>query len=186
MSEILLSSVPKSIADSFVASQDLLEQMFKEALAGATKYGTRSARRKYLAIFLKGASLLSAVLIAYGVFPQQMAFVVVLIYGTDSLLSNGKQLVAWTQIEKAYSGVWRTLAWTHEIEQAKLKSIADEAEQLTKIAALNFKLVDDARNDFLLVQKAIDNSDMMTLQALSLDQDQLKSALTTLKSRIVP
>jgi hypothetical protein len=104
---------PQNLVTSFNESQRILGEAFIEAQTSANKYEKEMKIRKWIAYSLKGATVICTILITAGYIPHQLALIVVLLYGADTVLTNGKRLVSIVQASKAYTKAEKKVSRTH-------------------------------------------------------------------------
>lgn len=162
-----------AIKRAFDESQRILGEAFAQVANASTKHSKEVRNRKYLAYSLKFGSLICAILITAGYLPHQLAIAIAVVYGVDTVLSNNKRLVFITQTANAYKAIENKLIRTHQTAQSSLLSESDEIKLAKKITALNQRLTKTVYTELQAVEQAVDQSDLETLQALSLDEEKL-------------
>ena len=180
----LPDGTPENVSRAYNESVRILGESNTTANSSVEKYEKEVNLRKYLGYSLKFISLVSAILITAGYIPHQLAIAIAIIYAIDATLSNSKRLIAIAQATKAFSAIGIKVARTHQTEQNKIwMKEANEVDAIKKITDLNIKLTEEAHSGFTAVETAINQSDMETLQALSLDEDKLNFALQHIKAK---
>lgn len=174
----LPEGTPENVSIAYNESIRILGETNTTANSSSKKYNKEVNLRKYLGYFLKFISLTSAIFITAGYLPHQLAIVIAIIYVVDATLSNSKRLVSIAQATKAFSSIGLNVARTHQTEQTKIfVAESNKVEAIKKITDLNIKLTEEANKSFTTIEIAINQSDIETLQALSLDEEKLNLAL---------
>lgn len=175
--EEILNNAPENDKRAFDNAQRILGEAFLNAQRSSKEYSKELKRRKYLAYCLKFISALSAIMIiTWPSFSREFAITILVIYGVDQALSNNKRLISIAQAVKAYEGIVNKIVRTHQTSQGEIFRIENYQEIIQKLTDLNLQLTKEANLEFEIVEKAIDTSDIETLQALSLDEEKLKIA----------
>ncbi|TSJ47607.1 hypothetical protein [Fluviicola chungangensis] len=180
----LPEGTPENVSMAYNESVRILGETNTTANSSSTKFKKEVNLRKYLGYFFKFVSLTSAIFITAGYFPHQLAIGIAIIYVIDATLSNSKRLVSIVQATKAFSSIGLNVARTHQTEQTKIFAAeGNKVEAIKKITDLNIRLTEEANKSFTTIETAINQSDIETLQALSLDEEKLNLALQRLEMK---